>query len=280
MVMRRSVLFLLFLISVRFLSAQEEQPVNLIYQSVMMGVGKTSVYDTYLSPLNYDGNSFGMMLEQSKMTGIMNGKVAVQHLLNLDFSHSHNDTETASDYAGFIEYSYGLLYKFTPLKRTSLFAGMQANGMLGFIYNSRNGNNPATGKVHLNANLSAIVAHTVSIKSQPFRLRFQTSIPVAGILFSPHYGQSYYEISLGDSDGLIDFASLHNHLSMRNLLSVEIPFNALTLRLAYRNNIYETDVNALQTRVHSNSFYIGFSKNFFSVPEKKIPKDNYKRVFE
>jgi hypothetical protein len=274
---------LLFFVSPCFSQEQEdaEKPANLVYQSTLLGIGSTSVYDTYLSPLNYKGTSYGLFHEQIKMTGIMNGHIAAQHMFSLDFGYSNNESETASDYSGFIEYSYGLHYRFNPVvPELQLFAGVQAGGMLGFIYNSRNGNNPATGKVHVNLNLSGMATYHFQIRSQPVKLRYQVMTPFAGLLFSPHYGQSYYEIGLGDNDDLLHFASFHNQTSMRNVLSVEFPFSSVMLRLTYLNTIYETDINSLQTRVHNNSFYIGFSKDFFSVPGKKRPKNKYNSVFD
>jgi hypothetical protein len=261
--------------------ASGEAPVDLVYQSTSLGIGKTSVYDSYLSPLRYKGSDYSLFHEQIKMTGMMGGHIAAQHQFDLDFGFSTNESETASDYSGFIEYAYGLLYRFNPvIPNLQLFAGAQVDGMLGFIYNSRNGNNPATGKAHLNLNLSGIAAYQFEIKSQPVKLRYQVNLPFAGMMFSPHYGQSYYEIGLGDDDDLMHFASFHNQVSMRNILSVEFPFSSVMLRLTYMNAIYETNINNLKTSVHTNTFCIGFSKNFFSIPGKKQAKNKYNGVFD
>ena len=258
-----------------------EKPVNLVYQSTMLGIGSASVYDSYLSPLVYKGSNYGLFHEQIKMTGLLDGRVAAQHMFSFDFSTSMNESETASNYSGFIEYNYGLQYRFNPVvPRLQLFAGMQADGMLGFIYNSRNGNNPATGKFHANLNFSGMASYHFQIKSQPVKLRYQMIVPFAGLMFSPHYGQSYYEISLGVDDDLVHFASFHNQTSMRNILSVEFPFSSVMLRLSYVNSIYETDINSLQTRVHNNTFFVGFSKDFYSVPAKKRPQNKYNGVFD
>lgn len=280
--MNRFIVIVLLLYFFLLCSAQEyenEKPIKLTYQSSMLGIGGTSLYDTYLSPIKYKGTTIGLFHEQIKMAGMMNGKVAVQHQFSFDFSWSDNDAETASDYSGFLEYNYGLLYRLKPINNLQLFAGAQADGLLGFIYNTRNGNNPATAKVHLNLNLSGIAAYQFKIKSQPLLVRYQLNLPFAGAMFSPHFGQSYYEISLGDSDDIIYFSSFHNHFIMKNLLTVELPFKSTILRLSYINSIYETDINDIQTRVHSNSFFIGFSRNFFTVQGKKSDK-RYKRFFE
>ena len=276
----RGVFFILLTLALSPCFSQEDKPLKLSYKSTMFGVGKTNVYDTYLSPLNYSGNSYGFMSESMKMTGLLNENIAAQQLFYLDFSSTKSSSGNSTEYTGFLEYSYGLFYKLSPLPNLKVFAGSQINGLAGFIYNLRNSNNPATAKAHLNLTLSAAASYGFNIKSQPFRVRYQISSPFAGIMFSPHYGQSYYEISQGYDDHLIYFSSYHNQLIFRNNLSLEIPFNFMTLRLMYANSIYETRINEIDTRIHNNSFMIGFSKEFFTLPGKKQVKGNYKRVFE
>jgi hypothetical protein len=272
-------LFSLFSFSSFLSFSQNELP--LTYQSAMIGTGKTNTYDTYLSPLLYSGNNIGLIYEQINRTGLYNGRISAQHLLNLEAAETKNQTGTATDYVGSLEYAYGLHYRFKPAAyKIQFFAGIQAGGLVGLVYNTRNGNNPATGKVNLNLNISGMAVYKFRIKKQPLWLRYQLNIPVAGLMFSPEFGQSYYDISEGEHGNLVHFASLHNQRILRNLLSVELPFNSCTLRLAYMNWIYETQVNSLDTRIVSNSFYIGFSRNFFTVSGRNTNKNHYRNVFE
>jgi hypothetical protein len=257
----------------------QEPTIPLTYQSTMVGYGTSSVYDSYLSPLKYTGENVALYYEQMKMTKLMDSHISAQHLFKLDYSWSKNKPETASYYTGMIEYDYGLHYRFKPVDKLHIFAGTQAEGLLGFVYNTRNGNNPATGKFHLNLNLSVIAAYQIKIKSQSLLLKYQVGVPFTGLMYSPHFGQSYYEIGLGDDGDLTHFASFHNYLAIRNNLSVEIPLNWITLRLAYVNSFYETRINDLDTRIHTNTFFIGVSKNFFTVSGKQNRK-NYRNVFE
>ena len=257
----------------------QDVPVSLIYKAFMLGYGTSNVYDSYLSPLNYTGENVGLYYEQMKNTGLMNENVSAQHLLNANYSWSKNNAGTASYYTGIVEYNYGLHYRFKPADKWQIFTGMQAGGLVGFVYNTRNGNNPATGKAHLNLNLSALADYKLQIRSQPIHFRDQFSLPFIGAMYSPQYGESYYEIGLGDTKNLVHLASFHNYLSVRNLLSAEIPLNSFTLRLSYYFSLYETRINGLDTRLITNTFYIGFSNNFFIVSGKQ-KRNNYRYVFE
>jgi len=246
----------------------------------MFGPGKASVFDSYLSPLNYSGNSYSFMRESMKMTGLSNGNIAAQQLFYIDFSNTRNMAGNAINHTGFLEYSYGLSYRLAPLPNLNVFTGSQINALTGFVYNTRNSNNPATAKAHLNLTLSAAASYGFNIKSWPFRVRYQISSPFAGMMFSQNFGQSYYEISIGNDDNLIHFSSFHNQVILRNNLSLEIPFNFMTLRLMYANSIYETRINHIDTRIHNNNFMIGFSKEFFVMPGRKQNRGNFKGVFD
>ncbi|MCL1933354.1 MAG: DUF3316 domain-containing protein [Candidatus Azobacteroides sp.] len=257
----------------------QEVPGSLTYKAFMVGYGISSVYDSYLSPLNYTGENVGLYYEQMKNTKLMNGNVSAQHLFNLNYSWSKNDPETASYYTGFLEYDYGLYRRFKPVNKLQVFAGMQGGGLFGVIYNTRNGNNPATGKGHVNLSLSAIADYKLQIRSQPLHFRYQLNVPFIGAMYSPQFGQSYYEIGLGATDNLVHFASFHNYFFASNMLSAEIPLNNFTLRFSYHFSFYETRINDLDTRLITNTFYIGFSYNFFIVSGKQ-KNNNYRYVFE
>ena len=245
----------------------------------MVGYGTSSVYDSYLSPLKYKGNNIGLRYEQMRNTKFINENVSSQHLINLNYSWSENSTGTASYYTGLFDYHYGLYYKIKPFDKFQLFTGMQAGGLLGFVYNTRNGNNPATGKAHIDLCLSAIANYNLRIRSQPLQLRYQLSVPFIGVMYSPQFGQSYYEIGLGLTNNLAHLSSFHNYFAISNMLTAEIPLNKLTLLFSYQFSFYETRINDLDTRLITNTFYIGFSSNFFIVAGKQ-KKNNYKYVFE
>ena len=274
--------FWLFLFLTAFYCQAQEKtnPIPLTYQSTMIGFGGIEVFDTYLSPLRYTGSNFSVIYEQMKMTRLMNGNISSQHLLNFEIGNTTNPTQTATSYVAYLDYAYGLYYKLNPIQKLQVFVGPQIDAWAGVIYNDRNGNNPASVKTNLNLNGSGMISYPIQINRQQILLRYQLSLPLMGVLFSPAYGQSYYEISLGVNDNLVHFASFHNQLAMRNLLSVEFPLNLWTFRLSFMNWIYETQVNDLDTRIMTNTIYVGFSKNFFIVPGRNQDKTQFRTVFD
>ena len=79
----------------------------------------------------------------------------------------------------------------------------------GFIYNLRNSNNPAQAKAYGSIDASAMAIYKFKIGNYPLVLRYQANLPLMGLMFSPEYGQSYYEIfSLGHGGKNILFTSM------------------------------------------------------------------------
>ncbi|MDR0426987.1 MAG: DUF3316 domain-containing protein [Dysgonamonadaceae bacterium] len=279
--MKRSSLAALFCLffSVSSFAQEQDKEVFAKYRSTKIGIGPVEIYDSYLSPLTYKGTDIGLSYETIRKTSLWDGKVYSQSLANLNLSVSSNPTNTAKNRTVLLDYNFGLFYRFNPLNNLQLLLGSQTDFLLGGILNSRNGNNPATAKFHLGLNLSGIVSYRFKIGEQNLFLRYQLSFPFVGALFSPQYGQSYYEIGLIDSKSIFHFSSLHNYRTMKNLFSVEMPLGETIFHIAYQNRIYQTDVNDLQTKMVTNTFYVGFSKDIFSVPGSEFKKNNIKTIF-
>ena len=253
------------LLGMSSLSAQTEPLPRSTNSATLVGMGGYNLMDTYLSPgapeRNYTGAGFSVLHERMQMTRLADQRISRQQLFRGELARTENGAATATDLAGFATYSLGYHYHFTtPLPDLQFLAGAMAQGWLGFIYNTRNGNNPASTKADADLRLSAMVLYTLRIKGYPIHLRYQGAIPFAGVCFSPHYNQSYYEIfDLGNHAGVVQFNSFHNKWAYQQLLTADFPVGALTLRVGFLGNYYRTDLNAIQSHVVSRSFVIGLA---------------------
>ena len=256
-----------------------------INSGTMVGIGKYNLMDSYLSPgakSKYTGLGLRVLNERMKMVRLANYRVSRQQIINVDLAVTENAASTATDLAGFVDYSLGYHYHLPQvMPNLKLLAGGAAHGMLGFIYNTRNGNNPASTKVDIDLNLSAMAIYQLRIKNYPLTFRYQFQIPFAGVFFAPHYGQSYYEIfDLGNASGVVKFNSFHNKFAMKNILTVDFPVGNLTLRAGYLNSSYRTDVNYIQAHIISHSFMLGIVKEFVVFSGKRLKKTNqYRSAF-
>ena len=258
-------------------SNENDIPWSINY-STMIGIGKYNLMDTYLSPgaknRKYTGPGFRVVNERMKMVRLANYHVSRQQIINVDLAFTENAASTATDLAGFIDYTLGYHYHLPQfLHNLKLLAGGAAHGMLGFIYNTRNGNNPASTKADIDFNLSAMAIYQLHIKNYPMTFRYQFQIPFAGVFFAPHYGQSYYEIfDLGNASGVVQFNSFHNKFAMKNFFTVDFPIRNLTIRAGYLNSSYRSDVNHIQSHIISHSFMLGIVKEFIVFSGKRLKK--------
>lgn len=237
--------------------------------TISASIGSANMYDTYLSPLEYKGFSIHLMYEQMRRTTWFDYKFYKQQIFELDLSKGDNPAKNVSEYWALLSYRIGghyMVYN-TDNFRLGLGGLWDING--GVLYNERNGNNPASARAYSNLNMSV----TASYKFKWGAVRWQIDSPFMGILFSPKYGQSYYEISLGNSVGLVNFASYHNQRALRNYISIDIPINKYTIRVGYMGSWYQTKVNEIQTHQYTNSFVVGFPIEGVKKPREKARID-------
>ena len=240
-----------------------------ITRATSYGVGFTNVYDTYLSPQEYKGAEFRLIRESTRMTKLLDGNVSVQNLFQADLGYTHNRADNNNMFSGMVNWNYGLHYQFRITPEFKILAGALLDANLGFIYNLRNGNNPASARAFVNLDASAMAIWHTRIKRYPLTLRYQVNLPFMGVLFSPHYGQSYYEIfTLGNSSGVVRFTSFHNQPSLRQFLSVDFPVRYAKMRLSYVSDLQQSDVNGLRTHIYSHAFMIGFVKEIYQIRNK------------
>ena len=244
-----------------------------IVRSNLFGIGVANVFDTYLSPLEYKGPEFRFMHERMRMTGIMNGNVSSQSIVQFNVSSAKNISKSANSYSGMFNWSYALHYQYKVNKDFKLLFGPMLDTNVGFIYNTRNSNNPAQAKAYMSFDASAMAIYKLRIKNYPITARYQIHLPVLGTAFSPEYGQSYYEIfTLGHRGKNVLFTSLHNAPSFRQLLTFDFPIGNSLIRTGYLCDIQQFKLNNLKSHFYSHNFMIGFVRNFFLVSGKNRNK--------
>lgn len=249
-------------------------------RSVMIGVGKSNVYDTYLSPLEYRGPELRFMHENMRMTKLMGGNVSAQRIIQVNCSSTENISKSSKSYSGMFNWTYALHYQYKIDDNLKILFGPMFDLNGGFIYNTRNSNNPAQAKVYGSIDASAMAIYKFRIVRYPMVLRYQANLPFMGIMFSPEYGQSYYEIfSLNHGGRNVLFTSLHNAPSLRQMLTLDFPIGKTVMRVGYLCDIQQSKVNNLKGHLYSHNFMIGFVRNFcmlrgknkISLPSKITP---------
>lgn len=257
---------------------EESYPIN---EATLIGAGGYNLMDTYLTPgieSSYTGWNLRIMDERLKRVALANHRVVRQQLVSIDGGRTLNGAGSSIDYGLFLEYHLGYLYQMQVGSGLRWLAGASGELLAGAIYNTRNTNNPVAAKGDLSLNLSSMLIYQCKIRNYPLVFRYQLMLPFAGVCFSPHYNQSYYEMfGLGNHSGLVHFNSFYNKFAMKHYITVDFPVGNLIVRAGYLNSRYRTDMNCITGHIVCNSFVIGFVKEFVAFGGKQMRQSTMKR---
>lgn len=243
-------------------------PLRPVTSAYMLEIGSSSVADSYLSPITYRGWSAAFAYErmQAMKFDPDNWVMQLNARIELDRGRNHADNATTWRIDG--AFSWGMLRRWHPLPALTIAAGGSTGIDAGCIYNPRNSNNPASAKLAWTVNATAYAAYNLRIGRLPITLRYQPVLPLAGIFFSPEYDELYYEIYLGNHDGLVHFAWPGNRFAMTNLVTADLHFGATSLRLGYRGYSFSSKANDLVTNIHTHAFVIGLAGEWLSLSRR------------
>lgn len=262
--MKSKIAFILLFLSLPVLCGHAQTAGDSVRShSFMVGVGSSHQLDTYLSPQNYSGYQISLIRETLRMTRLADRRISFQSIWQGTFSQSDNISGTASDWGGHIGYDALWHYHWTPWQNLRLMAGGAVGADAGFLYNSRGGNNPAQGRVGVDISASVMAIYKFRLGGLDLGLRYQANMPVMGVMFSPQFGQSYYEIGEGHTNGNVCFSQPGNAFSLWQQLTVDIPLGKrLVMRAGYLCDIRQSHVNGIKMHDRSHSFMIGFVRHF------------------
>lgn len=240
------------------------RPRKVITNAQMVAAGAVNQLDTYLSPEEYTGSEVRYVSQSVRENGT---RLSRELIHQARLAYTHNRADNNNEIGGGYNFQYNVHWKAgswqvgNGLLSVKVGAGVDAN--VGFLYNTRNSNNPAQAYLSLNLAPSAVVGYWFRLWNRPFQLRYAVQAPLAGLMFSPNYGQSYYEIfSEGNYDHNIVPTTFASTPSLRQLLSLDLTLRHTTLRLGYLGDFQQSKANHLKTHTWSNLLVVGIVRTF------------------
>lgn len=241
--------------------------------ALMLGIGYTDMLDTYLSPEKYRGTEVRFISHTRRETTTSTLVKEITHEGSVAFAdnRSGNGGEIAMGYA----LSYALLkkWKIDAWRRpVNILVGAAANLNIGMLYNTRNGNNPANARLSLHIEPTVAVDVPIgkprhskgialgpgSCARFPVVLHYEAQAPLCGLMFSPNYGQSYYEIfSRGNYDHNCVPTTFVATPSLRQTLTVDFRWLHTTWRIGYLGDYKQAKVNNLKQHTYTHAVVIG-----------------------
>lgn len=232
-----------------------------IEKSTMIAIGGMNRYDTYLSPLEYRGTDVRFI---SSVLRVRPSKWDMQFTHEGAFDYTENPSGNGEAMAGHYNFAFSMMHRWQMMGgKLTLRAGGMTELMLGFAYNMRNtANNPAQGYAQWAIGGAGMASYDFTLLKQKFRVNYEARLPLVGIMFSPNYGQSYYEMFSRDNyDHNIVCYGIDTP-TFRHMLSLEMATGKRSaVTVGYLGDIRQAKPNNLRQHTYTNSFVIGFKVN-------------------
>ena len=231
-------------------------------QSHLFGAGPSRILDTYLTPEHFSGKGLTYLYIRERQKPESRWSTLMEH--EADLSTASDRSESISMLEGSYNFYWGMHYNWRMLdNKLHLQAGGVANANLGVLYGMLASNNPVQARASLNIMPSGIATYDLHIGRARFSLRYEVALPLVGIMFSPNYGQSYYEIfARGNYDHNIVPTTFISAPTIRQLFSIDWHTGKKwDLRVGYLGNYQQAQVNNLKQHVYTHRVLIGIARS-------------------
>ena len=234
----------------------------------MLIIGTANSLDTYLSPLTYRGTELRFTSQTVHNRKERNWTHTLTHGLRL--ARETMRTNDGVRLEGGYDFSYSWQRKIVNRTvgywgRLMVTAGAGVDATVGFRYNAQNSNNPAQAEAAvcftpaMAADWRFFLVSPKSGRRHTLGLRYEAAVPLVGMMFSPAFGQSYYEIfSRGNYDHNLCTIWVGNAPSLRQRLLFNFKLLKRHFFIGYEGDYRQARVNDIKYHRYTNAAVLGW----------------------
>lgn len=278
----RHIIISMLAVAVSAVTAKAEEPADRplrpVFAAYTLEAGSSHLADTYLTPLKYAGWHAALDYNRYQAMRFAPDDWVMRLHGNLSVDRAVSPAGNATMWHTTLNLGWGMMRKFRPLPSLTLAVGGSTDLRAGCLYNARNGNNPASAKGDWTISLTGYAAYSLHLGRLPVTLMYQPVLPVTGVFFAPDYGELYYEIYLGNHDGLVHGAWWGNYFRLDNLVTADLHLGATSLRVGYRGDFFSSKVSHTVTHIYTHAFVIGVSGEWLSYDPRRHRSGSRARV--
>ena len=238
--------------------ARAERKITSVYAFEAGGARDIS---TYLSPLYYSGFNLAVSGSWTKDFNRWSDRCRMRFEAAVSYDDMLNPAQTARMLGLTAHFGWGLSWKKDFARSWQVTTGPMLDIYGGALYLPKNGNNPVSALASTGFDLAASLQWRGHIGRVPVIVADEMRIPTLSCFFSPEYGESYYEIYLGNRRNLAHFGWWGNAFGINNLLSVKFNFGKTGMLVGYRLDLRTFRANHLETQLLRIAFVIGVIPN-------------------
>ena len=231
------------------------RPITGIYS---LEAGRRSVVSRYLAPVSYSGGEYALAGRWIKAMPFNPEMALMEFDARVDGAWSLlNPRKNSSMQAIDAEFDWNmrawwsLPHDFT----ISVGGGIELEG--GALALLKNSNNPVSVNIAAAAGVAASGSWTHTFGRLPIVATLGLRAPLLGAFYMPGYGETYFEMYVGNHSGLVHCGWPGNRQKINMNLSVILDFGKTSMEVGYHLNFQRAEANRLIYRSFSNCFTIG-----------------------
>lgn len=221
-------------------------------------IGRRSVVSRYLAPVTYTGTQYGVGGRWSKAMPFAPERAMMEFDGGIAGGLTYLNPRKNTSMQGIsAEFAWNMRAMWRLPNGLCLTAGGGVEldaGVLGLLKNS---NNPVSFDLAAAFGAAASVSWTHVFGRLPMVAALDARTPLLGAFFMPGYGETYYEILVGNHSGLVHFGYPGSRQKLRCSLTVKMDFGKTAMEVGYSLRYSRAEANRLVQRSAENMFIIG-----------------------
>lgn len=233
----------------------QERPVTGTYS---FEIGRKHAYSQYLAPVNYAGTQYGLSGSWNKALPFSPQRAMMSFDTEVTFAPSMlNPRRTASMFGMNVNFSWSMLAYWNLPYNLAVGVGGGPELEAGGLALMKNSNNPAAPNLAFGIGVDAFLSWRYKIGKLPFTISYRMQMPLLGAFYMNGYGETYYEIWLGNREGLVNFGYPASRTKIDSHIALKLDFGKTAMEIGYRFEFNRAHANNLTYRFYSNAFTIG-----------------------
>lgn len=234
----------------------------------MLMAGAANSLDTYLSPLTYRGTELRFTSQTVHNRPGRNWTYSLTHGLRLarETMRTNDGVRLEGGYDVSCSWQRKIVNRTVGYwGRLLVTAGAGVDATVGFRYNAQNSNNPAQAEAAvcftpaMAADWRFFLVSPKRGRRRALGLRYEAAVPLVGMMFSPAFGQSYYEIfSRGNYDHNLCTIWVGNAPSLRQRLLFNFKLLKRHFFIGYEGDYRQARVNDIKYHRYTNAAVLGW----------------------